>query len=277
VPPETPRGERPADPSWRADALAGSRHSRLADELTPPLADFDPERAAALCAQVSRDLLGDYAPALVLLPAAERRRAQALVAYARTLFDFARQRGVAGERLAQINRWEFDLERALAGEAVGQPVFVALAAADAHRPWSRPALAALGAVARRAAAQERPVRLGSDAEAAGAVARAAAEAWLGEPPAPPVARLATFLLRAHAQRDERASDSGASPALSADRGERGDLGRAVALLPPAHRRAGAFLRLAAERLAARAPGDRAAALGVWERLFLLGRVLWRTR
>jgi hypothetical protein len=31
---------------------------------------------------------------------------QTLLAFAHTLFDFARQHGVEGEKLAQINRWE---------------------------------------------------------------------------------------------------------------------------------------------------------------------------
>jgi hypothetical protein len=102
--------------------LAASRHSRLTDEVPRPLDDFDVDLAARLCADICRQLLRDYAPGLLLVSRDERLRVQALAAYARTLFDFAAQRGLAGERLAQINRWEFTLESALAGEPIGQLV-----------------------------------------------------------------------------------------------------------------------------------------------------------
>ena len=96
------RGERPTEESWRADALAKSRHSRLADHLLQPVEDHDVGRSEAVCAAVTREFLRDYAPALILLPVAQRRRAQALTAYALVLFDFAKQSGLEGERLAQI-------------------------------------------------------------------------------------------------------------------------------------------------------------------------------
>ncbi len=127
------REQHPEGVAWRADALAGSRHRRLLDEIPRPQDDFDPARSAALCAAICRELLRDFAPGLALLEPAERRRLQALAAYVRTLFDFARQRGLEGERLAQINRWEFTLETALSGQAVGQPVFVAMASRTAER------------------------------------------------------------------------------------------------------------------------------------------------
>src|SRR5688572_15643071 len=104
-----------------ADPLRSS-HSTF-HSLEPPRHDFDPEKARAVCAQVVRDVLRDFAPALVLLPSPDRLRAQAFLAYARTLLDFARDRSLEGERLAQINRIEFELEAALNGEPPGQPVF----------------------------------------------------------------------------------------------------------------------------------------------------------
>src|SRR6202035_3733976 len=113
-----PRDRHPAGPEWRADALARRRHSRLDEEIRQPAGDDDPQRAEELCADLCRNLLGDFAPALLLLRRDDRRRAQALAAYAHTLFDFARQHGVEGEKLAQINRWEFTLELALSGQAV---------------------------------------------------------------------------------------------------------------------------------------------------------------
>jgi hypothetical protein len=168
------RDQHPEGAAWRADALAGSRHRRLADEIPPPLEDFDPEHAAALCAEVCREWLGDYAPGLALLPPGERRRVQALAAYARTLYDFARQRGLQGERLAQINRWEFALETALAEKPVGQPVFVAMAGCERERPWPRQALDEIAAAARRRAMlDERPRRQADDQQVARAVLGAA--------------------------------------------------------------------------------------------------------
>src|SRR5262245_25920400 len=82
--PDRPRGDRPGDETWRADSLARSHHSRLDAEISRPAEDFDEEKAAALCADITRGLLGDFAPALLLLPETERRRAQALIAYAHT-------------------------------------------------------------------------------------------------------------------------------------------------------------------------------------------------
>lgn len=152
MPVERVRGERPDDPEWRADALAGSRHTRLADELREPDEDHDAERARALCAEITRGALLDFAPALIPLPPPERARVQALAAFTLTLFDFALQTGLEGERLAQINRWEFNLELALERRPPGQPVFVQMAHADELRPWRRDGLDALVSVARRRAA-----------------------------------------------------------------------------------------------------------------------------
>ncbi|HBL25642.1 MAG TPA: hypothetical protein DD490_02275, partial [Acidobacteria bacterium] len=67
------------------------------------------------------------------------------------LFDFARQRGVDGERLAQINRWELTLETALSGVPVGQPVFVRMAREERRRAWPTAALDEIAACARRRA------------------------------------------------------------------------------------------------------------------------------
>lgn len=132
----------------RTTPAGGSPHSSF-DQLRPPAEDFDLDRARAVCAEITRQLLRDFAPAMTLLQTGERRRVQALVAYARTLLDFAGEGGMEGERLSQINRWQFALDQALGGEPPGQPVFVALAAAESVRPWPRQALDELSAVARR--------------------------------------------------------------------------------------------------------------------------------
>jgi hypothetical protein len=171
------RDRHPADPAWRADALGASRHRRLADEIPQPKDDFDTARAEALCAEICREALRDYAPGLALLTPADRRRAQALTAYTRTLFDFARQRGLEGERLAQINRWEFTLESALSGRPVGQPVFVAMARCEGERPWPREALDELATAARRSVTRDagHPWTVDDDRRLASALLAA----WMG--------------------------------------------------------------------------------------------------
>ncbi len=176
IPVERVRDEHPEGDSWRADALAASRHSRLLDELRRPLEDHRPERAAEVCGDVARAILRDFAPALILLPAAERRRAQALAAYALTLFDFAAQTGLEGERLSQINRWEFELEAALSGRPAGQPVWVLLAAEERRRPWPREALDALGDAARGVVVRGRGGSIGAPARSATATGAALASA-----------------------------------------------------------------------------------------------------
>ena len=146
----------PAGGAWRGEALAPSLHGRFAELAAPPLDDFDAARAIALCADLCRAGLGDLAPALLFLSPAERRRAQAVAAFALTLFDFARQRGADGDRLAQINRWEFTLESALAGERIGQPVFLRLGEEQRRRPFSTAGLDALFAAARTRATVASP-------------------------------------------------------------------------------------------------------------------------
>src|SRR3954470_20900841 len=132
------------------------RQSRLAGELNLSAEDLDEEKAEELCAGIARHLLGDFAPALMLLPGTERRRAQALLAHAFALFDFARQGGLEGEKLAQINRWEFTLEAALAGEPAGQPIALRMARENERRRWPADALEDLAACARHRATRHRP-------------------------------------------------------------------------------------------------------------------------
>ncbi len=189
------RDQHPTDSAWRADALAKSRHSRLLDELRVPLEDHDRERAERVCAEVARSSLRDLAPALILLPRRERRRAQALAAYALMLFDFAEQGGLEGERLAQLNRLQFNAELALSGEPPGQPVFVLLAREEQRRPWPRQALERIAGAARRRVARPRP-RSTTEAEAEAAELGAAlSECLSGLEPTPELARFATSLLR----------------------------------------------------------------------------------
>ena len=145
------RLNRPEGARSRGDALAGSPHTRLVDQLRYPTQDHDPERAADTCAAVCRQAMLDLAPALMLLSRPTRLRAQALAAYTITLFDFARQPGLEGERLAGLNRWQFELEQALDGTPTGQPVFVRLAAEERKVRWQREEFDRLHIAARRIA------------------------------------------------------------------------------------------------------------------------------
>ena len=150
--PSRPSSRHPADPSWRADALGRSQHGRLADELREPLEDIDPKRAEIVCAEVARAALGDYAPGFILLSAPRRRRAQALAAWTVALFDLARRPGLAGldgDRLAQINAWEFRTEEALDGNPPGQPLFARMSEEEKAQGWPREALSAIMAAARK--------------------------------------------------------------------------------------------------------------------------------
>lgn len=189
------REDRPGGEDWRADSLARSHHSRLDAEASRPLESFDEEKAEALCAEITRNLLGDFAPALLLLPGTERRRVQALLAYASTLFDFARQRGVEGERLAQINRWEFTLETALSGQPVGQPIFIRMARENERRRWPVDALDELAACARRRATRAQPATLADAEVEALSLGRAVAAALLEKSLNAEIDGLASALVR----------------------------------------------------------------------------------
>ncbi|MFL6234737.1 MAG: squalene/phytoene synthase family protein [Thermoanaerobaculia bacterium] len=250
------------------------RQSRLAGEISPPLEDFDEEKAEELCAGIVRNLLGDFAPALLLLPGTERRRAQALLAYAYGLFDFARQGGLEGEKLAQINRWEFTLEAAFAGERTGQPVFLRMARENERRRWPVDALDDLAACARRRALRRRPATMvDADLEAL-SLGRAVAAALLEKSLNAEVDGLASALVRLGAlQRlgEETAGRRCPLPASEAEEGEDGHLDPAHLLavarrecprirsrllraprglvgLPHGYRRAAVFSLLAALRL-----------------------------
>jgi phytoene/squalene synthetase len=216
---------RPGGEEWRADSLARSQHSRLDAEVRPPAEDFDESKAMLLCAEIAREVLGDFAPALLLLPENERRRAQALLAYAHTLFDFARQRGVEGERLAQINRWEFTLESALSGQPVGQPIFLRMARENERRRWPVDALDELAACARRRVTRPRPSTV-ADAEVdALALARAVGAALLEKNLNAEVDGLASALVRLRALQHLGAEVAGhRCPLPSSEVGE-GDDGR----------------------------------------------------
>ena len=181
--------------SRRAEDYVSSSHSRLIDELRRPEESDDRQKAAAVCAEVTRRALLDLAPALTLLPQTERRRAQALATFAFTLFDFARQGGLEGERLSQINRWEFSLEAALTGDPPGQPVFVQIADLEQQIPWSRDGFDRLMSAARRRATVRRPASVGEAERDSHELGGALAELLVGEPPTAALETMAAALAR----------------------------------------------------------------------------------
>ena len=301
-PVERVRGEHPSDESWRADALARSRHSDLRSEIVPPLDDHDALRAGALCGEICRNALGGLAAGLILLPPESRPRAQAAAACAVALFDFARQSGLDGEKLALINRWEFELERALSGTPAGQPVFVQVARLHAEEPWPLDLFDGLVAAARRRVARPRPEdepRLEAECRDLGRLALLAVG---DERPGAEALDLAALLVRTRrllALGDdlrrhqagvptsllppawEAASSGAAATTRAAAAGERDALGARLRdavsrldSLSPRLRPAGRFALGAARRLVGRLDPGRlnpAPELGLVERLWLLAR------
>jgi len=187
--------DKPPDVSRRPEDYVSSRHSRLIDEISRPLDIDDPRKAVAVCAEVTRQVLLDFAPALTLLPVSERRRAQTLATYAFTLFDFARQSGLEGERLAQINRWEFSLEAALTGDPPAQPVFVQIAQLEKQTPWSRDGFDRLMSAARRRATVRRPATVEAAERDSIELGGALAELLVGESPSAALEAMAAALAR----------------------------------------------------------------------------------
>lgn len=219
--------------------------------MVEPLDDHDPARAEKVCGEICRAALVDLAPALLLLPATERRRARALGAFVLTLFDFADQPGLDGDRLAEINRWEFQLEEALEGRPPGQPVFVLMAREEAIRPWPRPALDLVVAAARRRALAASTS--GASRRISPGLAKGLAGALLGEAVSEDAVRLASDLLGA----------GGGQPAAGG--------GRAMAREIPEHWRAATrYLRLASAKIGS-AADRRKPKLGLVTRLALLAR------
>lgn len=301
------REERPEGQDWRADSLARSRHSRLDEEVRPPENDFDEEKAGLLCSEIARNVLGDFAPALLLLPGTERRRAQALVAYAYALFDFARQSGVEGEKLAQINRWELTLETALSGQPVGQPIFLRMARENERRRWPADALDELAACARRRAIRRRQPSTIAEAEVeALSLGRAVAAALLEKDLNAEIDGLASALVRLWALQhlgDEVSRNRCPLPATEVRQGDDGryDPGqileaarrecqrvrsrllrapRGLAGLPHGYRRAAVFSLLAALRLLTEIEAEETdllnapPRLGVGSRIGFLLRARW---
>lgn len=168
----------------------------MSEAVRPPTDDSGEEKATLLCAGIARNALGDFSPALLLLPGTERQRAQALLAYASTLFDFAREPGLEGEKLARINRWEYTLETALSGQPVDQPVFLRMGRENERRRWPVDALDELAACARRRALRRRQPATIADADVeALSLGRAVAAALLEKDLNAEIDGLASALVR----------------------------------------------------------------------------------
>lgn len=234
-------------------------------------------------------ILGDFAPALRLLPEAERSRARALGGYASALFDRARSGDDRQDplnrraRLESIERLALALDETLTGRAgLGSDVAGELPAPvrlmgleHRRRPWPREALAELAAAARHRATTPRLETRREWFSAALRFAAALASAQLGSAQPPEVACFAAALVRLSMLQNlgaelaagrcplsiEELPSEGEKPDLRAVVGAvrhecsrlRPDLlavGKALPTLPGAYQRATSYLLLAGLRLLA---------------------------
>jgi phytoene/squalene synthetase len=300
------REHRPADPRWRGDLLAPSSHGRLVPEAAPAAqaapANEHENANVDLAAELTREALGDFAPALLLLPSTERSRVRALLAYAGTLLGCAGEHGMEGERLARIGRWEADLERVLDGDTgPAPPICLFMARENARRRWPLDALDELAVCARRRVLRPRPATA-ADAEAdARTLARAAGGALLEASLNAEVNGFGGALIRLHALQHLGAAVARGRCPLAEDEGPglMGEaLGEAVRRecarlrprllraprglieLPTAYRRAGVFSLLAGLRLLSEIEEARAGVLAApphlspATRIGLLVRARW---
>lgn len=139
--------------------------------------------------------LEGLAPALALLPARERRRAETLADWCRGLFLTADEGDRVERRVERLNRSAYLVARALAGEAVASPFARRLAAESARRQLPRRALDALLAAARRAVRQPVASTPADWEVRTREVAEALSEAMLGAPPTASTCDAAAGLLR----------------------------------------------------------------------------------
>jgi hypothetical protein len=253
--------------------------------------DRSEEEAAAL--------LGDWRPALGLLPRRERRRAALLALWLAALRATAREGDPAERRRERLNRSSFLLAKSLAGERSASPFAALLAAESAARTVPRRALDLLLADARAGLDGAPPPVLALRRARAELVGGATAEALLGHEPSPAIVDAAAALLRLAllarlAQgRSERApllplAPPGAEPAalVAAVLGEAADVraqllrgARALAEVPLGYRRALAYLTTAALDLVGRIEEHPAELLRRPPRAGRLRRLftLWRAR
>jgi len=227
-------------------------------------------------------VLGDFAPALRLLPEVERSRARALGGYTSALFERARSGDDRQDplnrraRLESIERLVDDLDRSLAGPAGELPAPVRpMGLEHRRRPWPRTALDELATAARHRATTPRLETRREWFSSALRFAAALACAQLGSPQPPEVARFAAALVRLSMLQNLGAElDAGRCP-LSIEElpaeGEKPDLravvaavryecsrlrpdllavGKALPTLPGAYQRATTYLLLAGLRLLA---------------------------
>jgi hypothetical protein len=313
APPLEIRDDRPMDPRWHGDLLAPSTHGRLVSAAVPaaveaatPVAVADPgdgspqqERLDAHCATTARELLGDFAPALLLLPSTERARVRTLLAFAGALLACAVRPGFDGERLTHINRWEAALERAMAGGAGLPPLCARMAHENTRRRWPADALDELIACARRRALHPRPATAANAEAEARSLARAVVGALLEGRLNAEVSGFVGALIRLRALQGLGAALArGDCPWPEDEYRETSELEEAIGRecarlrppllraprglleLPTAYRRAGVFSLLAALRLLSEIEDDapRLAAapphLGMATRIGLLARARW---
>lgn len=168
----------PIDPGTALGQLFAPEPARAARERSP----------AAVA-------LGALAPALGLLPARERLRADTLALWCRALFATAREGDRVERRIERLHRSAYLVARARAGEPVASPFARRLGEESARRELPRPALDALLREARRAVRQQLASTPADWEVRTRAVAAAVAEAMLGAPPTPSTADAAAGVLR----------------------------------------------------------------------------------
>jgi phytoene/squalene synthetase len=189
------------------------------DSPPPPAPPPAPAPALPIREHLTREALGDFAPALWLLPATERARVRALLAYACTLMACAGQHAVEEERLAQIDGWEAGLERALGGEIRTAPICLDMARENARRRWPADALDELAACARRRVLRPGPATAADAGSDARSLARAVGGALLERSLNAEVSGFAAALVRLHALQHLGAARTRGPCPLPADEGQ----------------------------------------------------------
>ncbi len=160
-----------------------------------PSSPADEVALARVAADAARRELGDLHPALTLLPARERRRAELLLAWTGALFAAAGEEAPPSARIDRLHRAGFHLARALAGEPSDSAFLRLLAGESGRRAFGRGALEGLLAAARDAVEPRRPATVEAAAARAAALAGAFSTALAGAELPAAAGDLATGLLR----------------------------------------------------------------------------------
>ena len=146
-------------------------------------------------AEETAELLGEWRPALALLPEREQRRVALVTLWISALARTAREGDRVERKLERLNRSAFLVAKALAGEPTASPFAALFAAESAARLLPRRALDLLLAEVRGALERPRPADLEEWRARARALGGATAEALLGQEPTAATVDAAAALLR----------------------------------------------------------------------------------